>query len=102
MNTRLSIKYGTSWLQSKYDFNVWAAVCLKTINLLLTKRTIIIITLHLLRYNVKQMALNRSHELCLKLTYMHLLKAGRVPGDTCIRAMFGPSGIIRTNLVEVY
>ena len=28
------------------------------------------------------MALNRSPEFCLKLTYMYLLKADHVPGDT--------------------
>ena len=28
------------------------------------------------------MALNRSPEFCLKLTYRYLLKTGHVPGDT--------------------
>ena len=28
------------------------------------------------------MALNRSHEFCLKLTYRNLLKTDYVPGDT--------------------
>ena len=28
------------------------------------------------------MALNRSPEFCLKLSYRYLLKAGHVPGDT--------------------
>ena len=48
------------------------------------------------------MALNRSPEFCLKLTYRYLLKADHVPGDTWSRAIFGHSGIILTNLVEVY
>ena len=41
-----------------------------------------------------QEALNRSPELCFKLTYRYLLKAGHVPGDTWGGANFGPSGII--------
>ena len=39
-----------------------------------------------------QVALNRSPEFCLKLTYRYLLKAGYFPVDTL--------GIIRTNLVD--
>ena len=49
-----------------------------------------------------QEALNRSPEFCLKLTYMYLLKAGHVPGDTWGGANFGPRSIIRTNFVEVH
>ena len=41
-----------------------------------------------------QVALNRSPELCLKLTYRYLLKADHVPCDTWGGAIFGPSGII--------
>ena len=41
-----------------------------------------------------QVALSRSPEFCLKLTYRYLLKAGHVPGDTCGGVNFGPSGII--------
>ena len=40
------------------------------------------------------MALNRSPEFCLALTYRYLLKAGNVPGDTLGRANCGPRGII--------
>ena len=40
------------------------------------------------------MALNRSPESCLKLTYRHMLKAGYVPVETCGEANFGPKGII--------
>ena len=40
------------------------------------------------------MAINRSPEFCLKLTYKYLLKAGHVPGDTWVGANFGSSGII--------
>ena len=40
------------------------------------------------------MALNRSTEFCLKLTYMHQLKAGHIPGDTWGAVNFGPRGII--------
>ena len=45
------------------------------------------------------MALNRSPEFCQKLTY--LLKADHVPCDTWGKAIFGPRGIILTNLVEM-
>ena len=41
-----------------------------------------------------QVALNRSPEFCLKLTYRYLLKADQVPGDTWGGALFGPKGII--------
>ena len=41
-----------------------------------------------------QVALNRSHEFCLKLKYRNLLKADHVPGDTWGGAFFGPNGII--------
>ena len=40
------------------------------------------------------MALNRSPEFCLKLTYRYLLKAGHVPVDTWGEAIFYPMGII--------
>ena len=49
-----------------------------------------------------QVALNRSPEFCLKLTYRYLVKAGQVPVDTWGEANFGPRGIIRTNLVEIH
>ena len=39
------------------------------------------------------MALNFSPEFRLMLTYMYLLKAGHVPGDTWGMADFGPRGI---------
>ena len=48
------------------------------------------------------MALNCSPEFCLKLTYRYLLKADNVPGDTLGGAIFGPRGIIWSNLVEVH
>ena len=38
------------------------------------------------------LALNRSPEFCLKLTYRYLLKAGHVPVDTWVGANFGPRG----------
>ena len=38
------------------------------------------------------MALNRSPEFYLKLTYRYLLKAGYVPGDTWDGVNFGPMG----------
>ena len=41
-----------------------------------------------------QVALNRSPEFCLMLTYNYLLKTGHVPGGTWGRADFGPRGII--------
>ena len=41
---------------------------------------------------MKQEALNRSPEFCLKLTYRYLLKAGHVPDDTWGRANFGTRG----------
>ena len=41
-----------------------------------------------------QVAINRSPEFCLKLTYRYVLKAGHVPGDTWGGANFGPRGII--------
>ena len=40
------------------------------------------------------MALNRSADFCLTLTYRYLLKAGHVPGDTWGRDEFDPRGII--------
>ena len=40
------------------------------------------------------MALNRSPEFYLKLTYRYLQKAGHVPGDTWGGANFGPRDII--------
>ena len=49
-----------------------------------------------------QVDLNLSPEFCLKLTYWYLLKADHVPGDTWGGAIFGPRGIIWTNLVEVH
>ena len=36
-----------------------------------------------------QVALNRSPEFCLKLTYRYLLKADHVPGDTSGKAIIG-------------
>ena len=54
--------------------------------------------------NIKQegqVALNRSPEFCLNLTYWYLMKADHVPGDTWGGAIFGPRGMIWTNLVEV-
>ena len=41
-----------------------------------------------------QLALNRSPEFCLKLTYWYLLKADHVPGDTWGGTIFGPRGTI--------
>ena len=46
------------------------------------------------------MALKRSPELCLKLIYRYLLKAGHFPGDTC-GGHFWPRAVIFTTLVEV-
>ena len=48
------------------------------------------------------MALNRSPEFCLKLTYRYLLKADHVTDDTWGGANFGPRGIIWTILVDVH
>ena len=39
-----------------------------------------------------QVALIRSPEFCLKLTYRNPLKADHVPGDTSGGAIFGPKG----------
>ena len=39
-----------------------------------------------------QVALNRSPEFCLKLTYRYLLKAGHVPGDTSADPEVGDRG----------
>ena len=40
------------------------------------------------------MALNRSPEFCLKLTYRYLLNAYHAPGDIWGRAMLGSGDII--------
>ena len=47
-----------------------------------------------------QEALKSSPEFCLKLTYRYLLKVGHVNVDTWGQAIFGPRGIIWTNLVD--
>ena len=47
-----------------------------------------------LRKQEGQLALNRSPEFWVTLTYRYLMKARHVPGDTLGRAYFGPRGMI--------